>query len=332
MIAAGILDSQAQNTKEDEFSQFHSLSHLIGGLSSDPQPIKQAVSRPVVMEFSVFQDVSAKTVTLYRKTWGEAMRFVKEASVYENKSKCPLIKLGVFGNDRSKNGSLRSDKNLLEVYGIECDYDGEELALADAYSLLLKNRVEAFLYTTPSHTREKPRWRILAPLSKGYDPSERAKFVAVINGILGGILANESFIASQTYYYGRVKGVFYESRRLHGVPVDCLDPEIIEKYSAKYFENNPKTELHTDNLDRQCTLHAVTDETIGDLRSALMEMKSERADDRTLWINVLEALASLKETPYCKSALDLAHEFSSRCKEKYSPLLCSIGGVLYPSR
>ena len=47
----------------------------------------------------------------------------------------------------------------------------------------------------------------------------------------GTILANESFVASQTYYYGRVKGVFYESRRLHGVPVDSLDPEIIEKYS-----------------------------------------------------------------------------------------------------
>jgi hypothetical protein len=86
--------------------------------------------------------------------------------------------------------------------------------LAEAAALLDAQYVESFLYTTPSHTPEKPRWRISAPLSRGYAPAERAKFVALVNGILGGILSPESFVASQTYYFGKVKGVPCESRQV----------------------------------------------------------------------------------------------------------------------
>ena len=319
MIAAGVRDSQDQIAEGELSKVADALSGLFGELPSDKQVTNKAVSMSTKMGISIFRDVSAKTVTSYTKTWEEVVDLVDEAGTYDNKSRCPLIKLGVFGNKRTKNGSMRSDENLLKVYGIECDYDGGEVTLAGAYSLLLRMRVEALLYTTPGHTREKPRWRILVPLSKAYPPSERAKFVAVINGILGGILAHESFTASQTYYIGRVKGVFYESRRVRGVPVDCLDPELTKIYPFKQVVNKPKTESQGDDPDRQCTLHAVTEETIKDIHSALMGMKSERADDRTLWINVLEALASLKETPYVDTALELAHEFSKRCAEKYDP-------------
>ncbi len=319
MITASALDSQAQNTNGELSKVVDALSGLISELPSDKQVAKRAVSMSTKMGISIFRDVSAKTVTSYQKTWEEVVDLVDEADTYESKSRCPLIKLGVFGDKCTKNGSMRSDENLLKVYGIECDYDGGEVTLADAYSLLLKMQVEALLYTTPGHTCEKPRWRVLVPLSKAYPPSERAKFVAVINGILGGILAPESFTASQTYYFGRVKGVFYEYRRVRGVPVDCLDPELTKIYPFKQVVNKPKTESQSDGLERQCTLHAVTEETIKDIHSALMGMKPERADDRTLWINVLEALASLKKTPYSEEALKLAHEFSKRCEKKYDP-------------
>jgi hypothetical protein len=38
------------------------------------------------------------------------------------------------------------------------------------------------------------------------DPSERKKLVARVNGVLGGVLAGESFTLSQAYYLGSVNG------------------------------------------------------------------------------------------------------------------------------
>ena len=67
-----------------------------------------------------------------------------------------------------------------------------------------KVRLRALVYTSPSHTVAKPRWRILAPTSCDLPPQERTKLVAGLNGILGRILAPESFTLSQSYYYGSV--------------------------------------------------------------------------------------------------------------------------------
>lgn len=96
-----------------------------------------------------------------------------------------------------------------------------------------------------------------------------------------------------------------------------IDPEIIGLSPSSKQEERPKIEALDDNLDRSVALAEVTDETIDDLHSALMRMELKRTDDRKLWIDVLEALASLKETQYVDKALELAHEFSQRCPEKY---------------
>ena len=66
-------------------------------------------------------------------------------------------------------------------------------------------------------------------------------------------------------------------------------------------------------------LYEVSEKTITDIGSALMGMSLKRADNYTLWINVLQALASLKGTLFADAALELAHEFSKRCPEKYNP-------------
>lgn len=277
----------------------------------------RAQQSPLKIRFSIFLDRFGKRIKPRSETWDELVEMLRDPTEYNNKSACPLIKLGVFGNHRTAKGSLRSDNNLLEVFGIECDYDGGEVALAEAASKLGSAGVEACLYTTPSHTPEKPRWRVLVPLSKGYAPSERSRFVALINSILDGILALESFTASQTYYFGKIKGVPYEFQRVHGVPADCLDPKLVVVYPTKKNDDSPKVESQTNDLERICTLNEVTKETIEDLHSALMGMKPERADDRKLWIDVLGALASLKETAFSDAVRGLAHEFSRRCPDKY---------------
>ena len=120
------------------------------------------------------------------------------------KARLPWLKLAKFGSTRSDKGSLRHNDNVIEISGVEVDYDGEVVALDEAVRILRKARLRALVYTSPSHTMAKPRWRILAPTSRELPPEERTKLVARLNGILGGILAPQSFTLSQSYYYGSV--------------------------------------------------------------------------------------------------------------------------------
>ena len=120
------------------------------------------------------------------------------------KAHLPWLKLAKFGSKRSDKGSLRHNDNVIEISGVEVDYDGEVVTLDEAVGILRMARLRALIYASPSHTAAKPRWRILAPTSRELPPEERTKLVAQLNGILGGILAPESFTLSQSYYYGSV--------------------------------------------------------------------------------------------------------------------------------
>ena len=80
------------------------------------------------------------------------------------------------------------------------------------------------IYTSPSHTPDKPRWRVLCPLSRELPPEDRYRLVARLNGLYGGIFAAESFTLSQSYYFGKVAGaVEHRVEVLDGEPIDLLD-------------------------------------------------------------------------------------------------------------
>lgn len=141
-----------------------------------------------------------------------------------NKDVLPWIKLARFGNLRSDLNCLRHDKNVLAITGIECDYDGEKISFEEACFYLGLYGVLAAVYTSPSHTVEKPRWRILCPTSKELDPSERGRFVARLNGIFRCALASESFTLSQSYFFGRVNdNPAHRVELIDGIPIDLHD-------------------------------------------------------------------------------------------------------------
>jgi hypothetical protein len=123
-----------------------------------------------------------------------------------SKSDLPWIKLARFSGIPNPNAahpespSLRYNAGVVEIYGIEGDYDGGKLPMAVAAERLAD--IECLLYNTPSSTPEAPRWRVLAPTSRPYPPASRSRFLARINGLLGGLLADESFVLSQSYYFG----------------------------------------------------------------------------------------------------------------------------------
>jgi putative DNA primase/helicase len=155
------------------------------------------------MKVTFFKDVHAKALRVVDLSLTQLKKRIETTSA-PVKEKLPLIKLGTFGNEKSKRGSLRHDGNLRTINGIEVDYDGEKIAFQQAIAPWKRLNVLALAYTSPRHTPEAPRWRILFPLSHTIPPDQRAKLVARVNGQYGGSLAPESFVPSQSFYIGRV--------------------------------------------------------------------------------------------------------------------------------
>ena len=122
------------------------------------------------------------------------------------KGQLPWLKLASFGSKRTKKGSLRHDKNVLRISGVEVDYDGETISIEIATATTTAAHLRALLYTSPSHSADRPRWRILLPTSRPLTPAERTKLVARVNGLFDGQLAPESFTLSQGFFYGSING------------------------------------------------------------------------------------------------------------------------------
>jgi hypothetical protein len=121
------------------------------------------------------------------------------------KAALPWLKLARFGDKPSAKGSLRHDRNVLAISGIEADYDGEEITFETAVDTLARAGIAGLIYTSPSFTEDTPRWRVLCPTSKELPPGARGDLVARLNGLFADNLARESFTLSQAYYFGSVK-------------------------------------------------------------------------------------------------------------------------------
>jgi hypothetical protein len=140
------------------------------------------------------------------------------------KAQLPWLKLARFGNARTPRNSLRHDRNVIAITGIEADYDGGEVSFDDAIDIADKAGLLAILYTSPSHMAERPRWRILAPASREYPPTDRARLLGRLNGLYRGIFARESWTLSQAYYYGHVDdgALGHRVEVVDGEPIDQL--------------------------------------------------------------------------------------------------------------
>jgi hypothetical protein len=159
---------------------------------------------------------SELAATLFHSKRGDTLKRIKislrsfadQMANHEKPSKdaLPLIKLARFDDIKTDKGSLRHDSNVTQVSGIECDYDAGTMPMSEAAGLLKAAGIAALLYESPSATATDQRWRIMLPCSKSLSPEERAALVARVNGVLGGVLAGESYTLSQSYFFGRVQG------------------------------------------------------------------------------------------------------------------------------
>jgi predicted P-loop ATPase len=165
-----------------------------------------ALREPTTPTFaiSLFSDVFAKEITPVTGTLDDLAATIRTTTA-PTKNQLPLLKLARFGNTPVPHtGSLRHDQNLLACSGVEGDYDAGEVSLDEAHERLLKANITAVICATPSYTPAAPKWRVLMPFSQELPPQDRSRMVDRLNGVLGGILAPESWTLSQSYYYGSV--------------------------------------------------------------------------------------------------------------------------------
>ena len=151
-----------------------------------------------------FRDKSAATLTAHAMSLEELRDLILRTSAAA-KADLPWLKLATFGDKRSDKGSLRHDANVISISGIEADYDDEVISFNRAKKTLETAQLSALLYTSPSHSEDNPRWRVLCPTSRDLPPEERRRLVERLNGIFGGVFAGESFALSQSYYFGSIK-------------------------------------------------------------------------------------------------------------------------------
>lgn len=276
---------------------------------------------PTPLRFTTFEDVSGQRPDLVVRTWDELEAELREPKTFPSKQACPLLKLAVFGDKATAKGSLRHDANVLKITGVEGDYDQGLVTATEAACLLDMAGIKAIIYTTPSHADEHPRWRVLCPLSREYAPSERARFVARLNGALRGILAQESFSLSQSYFYGKVRNAPYLMETVEGRFLDLLDD--LDENAVGHVTSGPAHRGEIDDFGRQLDIKRANSETIGDLRSALEALPQDWADSYPLWVRIGLALKNLAKSAVADEALELWHEFSKR-SDKYQANYCQL--------
>lgn len=177
---------------------------------------------------TVWRDRTGTEITAARPMdFAELERVIRRCRPAADKDALPLLKLARFGEITTGKRALRHDGNVLEVTGVEGDYDGEAIPMEHAAERLSAAGVAALLYTSASHTPERPRWRVIVALSQPLAGTaeelraQRAHWCGVLNAILGGILSGESFVLSQCFYFGPIAGKPEpQIIRLSGV---CLD-------------------------------------------------------------------------------------------------------------
>lgn len=153
---------------------------------------------------------ATKSLTKKTGTWQDFIKSIRAAGQYPEKGMLPLLKMAEMGNTLNAKSSLRHEGNFQQITGVIGDYDSEVVTVAQAIELLEKAGIKAYVYTSASHTPEKPRWRVVCPLSEPCSPDAHTALTARLNGALDGILAGESFTLAQFYFFGKVTGVAFE--------------------------------------------------------------------------------------------------------------------------
>jgi RecA/RadA recombinase len=240
----------------------------------DPSPL----DRP--LRLTIFPDKYAATQDRIRISAREFAEQIPQM-LRSSKGQLPYVKYGTFGDEESRNGSLRHNANMQKIHGIEADYDGEEMSVAWALAKLDDAGIAAVLSTTASHRPDAPRYRIFCPTSRALKPEQRTALMARLNGVMDGKLAGESFALSQAFYYGAVKG--RPTPRVEIVEGMAVD--LAEHLDAKARGKDGKPyPLHARGEKNGTEAPELTPEDVARIRSALDAIPVEVLERYSVWL------------------------------------------------
>jgi hypothetical protein len=164
-----------------------------------------------LFSFTVFPNLQAREAKTYQLHWGEVCHFLTQDNTEATtKKELPLVVGGVFGTTPTDHGALRSDTNLKSLSIPLVDYDEGKISMEEAAAVFREAGIAAFVFPTPSWTKEKPKWRAALPLEKditGDLETMKAAHSRIVNHVrsLGLNVSPESNTMSQSYYFGRLK-------------------------------------------------------------------------------------------------------------------------------
>ena len=160
------------------------------------------------LAFTVFTDRRALGMKAERASLIDLAKRLAETPAASKEAQ-PHFKLGRFDKTKkTEKGCFRSNAAHLAVTGIEADYDAGTVTPDQAAEMLARAKVAALIVTSASHQQpgKGNRWRVVCPLSVEAMPDQRAPLVARVNGVFGGMLGPESFVAAQSFGFGHVVG------------------------------------------------------------------------------------------------------------------------------
>jgi hypothetical protein len=274
---------------------------------------------------------SMKAADLSLPEWCDHIRNSNGTS----KESLEWLKGALFGNQKSERGSYRTNVNVRELTAVVVEYDGEKISFDKAIDTVKRAGLRALPYTSPSHRKRKPRWRIVFPLScrvapfysrdaKGENKVDRhAELVAAVNGLFDGQLAEESFTLSQSYYFGSVDN--NPDHRCEVIDGDFLDQRS-DLDQGRLFKNGSSessTTLRrkvrkvngTPNVYQLYGAHPFP-ANIDEVRFALTKID---ADSYLTWRDVGAGLSD----EFDDDAKDLFHEWSAT-SSKYQEDFCNV--------
>src|ERR1700732_5048012 len=129
-----------------------------------------------------FSDFGACTKREQTQTSEQLAELIRATTAAE-KARLPWLKLAKFGELPTAKNSLRWDGNVIACSGIEADYDAEHMTFDEAVEILGKAGVEAIVYSSPSATMFRHRWRVLCWFSVELPPTERDHMMGRLNGL-----------------------------------------------------------------------------------------------------------------------------------------------------
>jgi hypothetical protein len=205
-----------------------------------------------LIHVTFFKDEYAKTMSTQDMALWELRDLILTTNA-DAKDDLQFLKLAWFGDTPTEKDCLRNNANVRALSGIVVEHDASTMSFDEAIRRLRTARVEALVYTSPSHTEEQPRWRVVAPTSDSWAPAQHACLVARLNGILGGVLSGESFTLSQSYYFGKINGnPYHRVEMTFGEYINLrfdLDETAIYKKSTSKISNLQLTDVTGINPD-----------------------------------------------------------------------------------